>query len=106
MHLTDKVGETHVFLVIFNNYHFHSLWLYATFLTMTQPYRHNGILAKLREQQVMDFSESELTRAFKHCISPICCKRGVAMMLKDGLTLQELYSLNGQALKPIQGELF
>ena len=58
-------------------------------MTHTKPYRHYGILAKMAEQELKDFSEEEINRVFANCGAPTVCKRGLKMMLEDGLTLQE-----------------
>ncbi len=58
--------------------------------TIKDLYRHHGILSKIREQGIMDFSEKEQDRVFAGCVGPITCKRGLAMMIKDGLTMQEI----------------
>ena len=54
-------------------------------------YRHNGILAKMIEQEIRGFSDSELDRVFANTIAPALCKRGVTMMLTDGLTMAEVW---------------
>jgi hypothetical protein len=51
----------------------------------------NTIKAKMREQRIKDFSESEIDRVFKNVVSPIACKRGVKMLMEQGLTINKLY---------------
>lgn len=51
----------------------------------------NTIKAKMREQEVKDFSKSEIDRVFKNVVSPIACKRGVKMLMEQGLTIEKLY---------------
>lgn len=51
----------------------------------------NTIKAKMREQEVKDFSKSEIDRVFKNVVSPIACKRGLNMLLEQGLTINKLY---------------
>ena len=55
-------------------------------------YRHHGIIAKMREQKVGTLTSEELDRVFKHCVSPIACKRSVAWMIEDGLTIEEIHT--------------
>jgi hypothetical protein len=50
-----------------------------------------NIIAKMQEKQIKDFSELELERVFGETVSPIICKRGVQMLIDNGLTIEELY---------------
>ena len=54
--------------------------------------RYHDIIAKMRENQIKDFSQAELSRVFKDCASPEACKRGVYIMLHDNLTIEEIYT--------------
>lgn len=51
----------------------------------------NTIKAKIREQRIKDFSQAEIDRVFKNVVSPIACKRGVKMLMEQGLTIEKLY---------------
>ena len=53
--------------------------------------RYPDIIAKMRENQIKDFSQAELSRVFKDCASPEACKRGVYIMLHNNLTIDEIY---------------
>ena len=53
--------------------------------------RYKDIIAKMREKQIKDFSQAELSRVFADCASPESCKRGVYIMLHDNLTIEEIY---------------
>ena len=55
-------------------------------------YRRYDVIAKMREKEIIDFSESEINRVFCECVSPSACKRAVNKMLADGLSLQEIYA--------------
>lgn len=52
--------------------------------------RHYGIIAKMREQGIESFAPAELDRVFRNCVSPISCKRYVAWMIQNGLTIEEV----------------
>lgn len=54
--------------------------------------RYPDIIAKMREKQIKDFSQAELSRVFKDCASPAACKRGVYIMLHDNLAIDEIYT--------------
>ena len=54
--------------------------------------RYKNIIAKMREKQIKDFSQAELTRVFVDCASPEACKRGVYIMLHTNLTIDEIYT--------------
>ena len=49
-----------------------------------------SLLAKMRIEAIRDFSEKELDRVFS-MKGGIICKRGVMLMLKEGLTLEGVY---------------
>jgi hypothetical protein len=49
-----------------------------------------SLLAKMREQAIRDLSDGELDRVFS-MKGGIICKRGVMLMLKEGLTLEGVY---------------
>ncbi len=53
--------------------------------------RYKDIIAKMRENEIKDFSQAELSRVFKDCASPEACKRCVYIMLHDNLTIDEIY---------------
>uniref|UniRef100_A0A6M3JL54 Uncharacterized protein n=1 Tax=viral metagenome TaxID=1070528 RepID=A0A6M3JL54_9ZZZZ len=57
-----------------------------------QPYRREDVMAKMFEQEVINFSEAELDRVFADTASPIACKRAVERMVEAGLTVEELYA--------------
>lgn len=59
---------------------------------MNKTYRRYDVIAKMKENKIQDFSSNELNRVFKNCCSPTACKRAVARMIQDGLTIQECYS--------------
>jgi hypothetical protein len=54
--------------------------------------RYKDIIAKMRENEIKDFSQAELSRVFKNCASPEACKRGVYIMLHDNFTIDEIYT--------------
>ena len=54
--------------------------------------RYKDIVAKMRENEIKDFSQAELSRVFKNCASPEACKRGVYIMLHDNFTIDEIYT--------------
>ena len=54
--------------------------------------RYKDIIAKMREKQIKDFSQAELSRVFADCASPEACKRGVYIMLHTNLTIDEIYT--------------
>ena len=49
----------------------------------------------MREKKIRDFGTSELDRVFKNCATPIGCKRGVRIMIDEGLTIDEVYPRAG-----------
>lgn len=49
-----------------------------------------SLLAKMREQAIRDLSDGELDRVFS-MKGGIICKLGVMLMLKEGLTIGEVY---------------
>ena len=51
----------------------------------------NQLKAKMREQKIVNFTDAELDRVFKNVVSPIACKRGTMLLLKQGLTIKSLY---------------
>ena len=54
--------------------------------------RYPDIISKMREKQIKDFSQAELSRVFADCASPKACKRGVYIMLHTNLTIDEIYT--------------
>jgi len=54
--------------------------------------RYKDIIAKMRENEIKDFSQAELSRVFKNCASPEACKRGVYIILHDNFTIDEIYT--------------
>jgi hypothetical protein len=54
--------------------------------------RYKDVIAKMRENEIKDFSQAELSRVFKNCASPEACKRGVYIMLHDNFTIDEIYT--------------
>jgi len=64
--------------------------------------RYPDIIAKMRENQIKDFSQAELSRVFKDCASPEACKRGVYIMIHNNLTIDEIYI---EKQKPLFEEL-
>ena len=54
--------------------------------------RYPDIISKMREKQIKDFSQAELSRVFADCVSPEACKRGVYIMLHTNLTIDEIYT--------------
>lgn len=52
--------------------------------------------AKMIENDIKDFSLSELQRVFKNCVSPIICVRKALKWIKeDNLTIKKLYQEYG-----------
>ena len=60
--------------------------------------RYPDVIAKMREKQIKDFSQAELSRVFKDCASPECCKRAVYLMLHDNFTISEIYTEKQKSL--------
>jgi len=60
--------------------------------------RYPDIIAKMRENEIKDFSQAELSRVFKDCASPEACKRGVYIMIHNNLTIDEIYIEKQQSL--------
>ena len=56
-------------------------------------YRRYDIISKMVDGKIASFSESELDRVFAGCASPKMCKRAVAVMLEDDLTIEEIYNV-------------
>lgn len=54
--------------------------------------RYKDVIAKMREKQIKNFSQPELTRVFADCASPEACKRAVYIMLHNNLTIDEIYT--------------
>lgn len=60
-------------------------------ITFSPKYRHHSLLAKMREYNIKNFSNSELNRVFKNTVGPGICKRSALRMIDDGLTIDEIY---------------
>lgn len=60
-------------------------------IVYSPQYRHHSLIAKMREQNIKDFSNSELDRVFRNTVGPGICKRSALRMIKDGLTIDEIY---------------
>jgi hypothetical protein len=54
-----------------------------------------GLIAKMNEKQLTDFSNSELDRVFANCVSPIACKRGVSLLLAS----DRIQIINGKVME-------
>lgn len=50
------------------------------------------IITKAREQNIKNFSDQELNRVFKNCVSPSACKRGLKKLIVEGLTIDMIYN--------------
>ena len=56
--------------------------------------RYKDIIAKMREEQIKDFTHTELMRVFKNCVSPEHCMRAVYLMMHDNFTIDKIYGLH------------
>ena len=52
-----------------------------------------GVIAKMKCEQIKDFSKGELDRVFKDVVSKKACIRGVDILInKYDLTIEKLYN--------------
>jgi len=54
-----------------------------------------SVMAKMRENNLKDFSDDELQRVFKNTVSPTSCIRGARVLIQNGLTIESLYTKVG-----------
>ena len=62
---------------------------------MPHGYRQNEldtVKAKMLEYRIKDFSDRELHRAFKDVCAPVYCFEAAKHMIREGLTIEELYA--------------
>jgi len=52
----------------------------------------NLLIGKMREQKIRNLSDDEIIRVFKTCVAPDNCYRGVKRLIKEGFSLQEVWS--------------
>jgi len=65
-----------------------------------KPYRREDVMAKMYENGIADFSQTELDRVFADTGSPIACKRAVERMVEAGLDIEEVYAMFAPGATP------